>query len=403
MIRPGMVVLVAAVELAGAAARGWSEEAPTNGLESRGVWLDKAQMLEDREQVLARLDRFQDAHLNTIYVAVQIRGAVMYPGSKILPQYEEARKRDPQVLDWLIPAIRERGLRVEAWTEFGFYTYWTPSAAADSSRGPILDQQPKLAAIDRDGKDYLHNEKLGDFYALCPSNPESQEILIRLYLEMLGRYRFDGLNLDRIRYPDGRFCYCAYCREHFRKDTGLDLETTTESTNEAGTLVRWRKEQLTRFMERLSRRVRERFPGVRITSAVVPPAMIDEKGQDWPVWIERGYLDAAMPMLYESDVTDSMQRIRKRLGADALIFTGVDAGQGLAALTKQIEQLRELRTPGVTIWYSGSVDPFLPQLREHLFSTPAASPLYAGRQRDPATALRSPGAENPARQTETDR
>jgi uncharacterized lipoprotein YddW (UPF0748 family) len=402
MIRPGMVVLVAGIELAAVAARSSSDAATTPELESRGVWLDKAQMLEGREDVLARLDRLKNAGLNTIYVAVQIRGAVMYPGSEILPQYDEARKRDPQVLEWLIPAIRERGLRVEAWTEFGFYAYWTPDAAADPSRGAILDRQPELAAIDRDGKDHLHNEKLGDFYALCPSNPESQEILLRLYLEMLGRYRFDGLNLDRIRYPDERFCYCAYCRERFRKDTGLDLRTAAETPDGASAIEEWRKAQLTRFMEHLSRRVRQRFPDVRITSAVVPPGMINEKGQDWPAWIERGYLDAAMPMLYEPDITDSVQWIRRRLGPDALIFVGLDAGQGLPRLTKQIEQLRTLGAPGVTIWYSGTIDPLLPELGAHLFSTPAVSPLYAGPRRGPATGSRSSGAANATRATETD-
>lgn len=351
-------------------------QGPAPMRESRGVWLDKAQLLEGREALLARLDRLKAAGFNTVYVAVQIRGAVIYPNSGILPQYEEARREAPDLLDWLIPAIHQRGMHAEAWTEFGFYTYWTPDAAADKSRGPILDRHPELAARTRDGQERIHHDKWGDFYSLCPSNPESQAVLTDLYLEMLDRYPFDGLNLDRIRYPDDRFCYCPYCTEHFRKDTSLDLHKLPATRPAHDPFVRWRKEQLTAFMKRFSSRVRERFPKARITAAVVPPGMIDEKGQDWPTWLTRGYLDAAMPMLYEADITESIRGIRSRLGDRAAIFVGLDAGQGVERLRKQIVQLREQRAAGLTIWYSGTVDPLLPDLQGDVFAVPAVSPLY---------------------------
>ncbi|MCP4246733.1 MAG: family 10 glycosylhydrolase [bacterium] len=379
MFHPTLCFLVAGICLSGT--RALVAQAPSADLvcESRGVWLDKAQMLEGRDELLARLDRLRGAGFNTIYVAMQVRGAVMYPGSQILPQYTEARHKDPHVVDWLIPAIRARGLQVEAWTEFGFYSYWTPDAEMDRSRGAILDRWPQLTAIDRDGKQYLHNEKFGDFYSLCPSHPRSQEILVNLYLEMLDRYDFDGLHLDRIRYPDGRFCYCDHCRGAFGKDAGLGLTVFPATSEQHNAFVRWRKDQLTRFMAGLSQEIRRRFADLRITSAVVPPNMIDEKGQDWPTWIERGYLDAAVPMLYATNITESMQRIRRRLAADTMLFVGLDAGQGISTLTRQIAELRGLGAVGLTIWYSGTIDALLPDLRSGLFATPAVSPLYSSR------------------------
>jgi uncharacterized lipoprotein YddW (UPF0748 family) len=373
----GSQAAVVIVVIAGAAVS-TAARAQTAGplRESRGVWLDKAQLVEGREALLARLDRLKAAGFNTVYVAVQVRGAVIYPNSRVLPQYEEARRKAPDLLDWLIPAIHQRAMHAEAWTEFGFYTFWTPDAAADRSRGPILDRRPELAARTRDGQDRIHHDKWGDFYSLCPSNPESQAVLADLYVETLDRYPFDGLSLDRIRYPDDRFCYCAYCTEQFRKDTGLELLRLPATRPADDPFVRWRKEQLTAFMKRFSSRFRERFPKARLTSAVVPPGLIDEKGQDWPTWVERGYLDAAMPMLYEADITQSIRWIRLRLGDKTAIFVGLDAAQGFQTLREQVAQLRALQAVGVTIWYSATVDPLLPDLRRDVFAVPAVSPLY---------------------------
>ena len=103
--------------------------------------------------------------------------------------------------------------------------------------------------------------------------------------------------------------------------------------------------------------------------------MIDEKGQDWPVWVERGYLDAAMPMLYAEDIRESVQVIRDRVGPRADIFYGLDAGRGMEVLGPQIDELRAAGARGLTIWYAKSVDPLLPELKMK-FDRPAASPLY---------------------------
>lgn len=349
-------------------------------LESRGVWLEKAEMIEGKEALAARLDRLQEAGFNSVYVAMQVRGCVMYPGSAVLPLWEGAATAESDLISWLVEEIHRRGMKAEAWTEFGFYTYHTPDATKDPSRGAVLAMNPGLVARDSEGKNYLHNEQWGDFYSLCPSNPKSQEVLSNLYLEMMERFGFDGLNLDRIRYPTDDFCYCSYCREHFERDTGIQLSKFAANSAEQKAFEQWRKDNLTSFMACLSRKLRSRIPGVRITSAVVPPETIDEKGQDWLTWIRKGYLDAAMPMLYSHDIRESVAMIKDRVGEKARIFYGLDAGQGIDVLNAQIDYLRRSGAHGVTIWYSKSVDPLLPELKEQ-FATAALSPLYAERRR----------------------
>jgi uncharacterized lipoprotein YddW (UPF0748 family) len=115
--------------------------------------------------------------------------------------------------------------------------------AATTTMGPLLDANPKLAAIDAKGNRYLHNKSLGDYYILCPSNPRSHEILAKLMTEAVTKYPADGLQLDRIRYPSADFCYCDYCREHFQRDTGQVLSNVIPKTDLAKQFLQWKRQQ----------------------------------------------------------------------------------------------------------------------------------------------------------------
>lgn len=344
--------------------------------EVRGVWLDKAELFEPPAQLHARLDRLAAAGFNTLYVATQVRGTVAYPDSAILPQYAPAKDFPADYLTQVIQAAHERGLRVEAWTEFGFYAYWTRDASTDASRGAVLDRHPELAALDTNGSALIHNPAYGDFYALCPANPAAQQVLIELYRETMTGYPFDGLHLDRVRFPEASFCHCAHCREHFQRDTGLELAAASAADAPLADRQRldaWRKQQTGAFVERMARVMRAEFPGRTLTSAVVPPSMIDGKGQDWPVWVERGWVDGVAVMLYAAHIDEPLAWIHRRLPTGAPVYIGVDAAGGSERLQRQITQARSGGFPGVAVWYSASVDPLLKALSESVFAPNAAA------------------------------
>lgn len=338
--------------------------------EPRGVWLDKGQLVEGRDRLARRFDRLKAAGFNVVYVAVQVRGTVTYPGSAILPQYEPIRAADPEVVAWAIDALHERGMRAEAWAEFGFYAYWTKDASTDASRGVILDREPELAAVDRNGKTLIHNPEYGDFYALCPANPRAQDVLIDLYAEVLERLPFDGLHLDRIRFPDDGFCFCAHCRQRFEQETHAPLTTVDETAEQRGRRDTWRKQQTGRFVERLSGALRQRFPRRSLSAAVVPPYMMDEKGQDWPAWLERGWVDSVAVMLYGEQIDEGLEAVHKRLPDTSAVYIGLDAGLGASRLSTQVEAVRTHRYGGVVIWYAAPLDPLLEELQKTVFSSP---------------------------------
>lgn len=345
--------------------------------ESRGVWLARPNLLESKQEILARLDRLQAAGFNTVYVLTQARGYAIYPGSAILPQDPEFAVKHPDLLGWLVPAIKERGMRVEAWPEYGFMAFWKSADSTDPSRGPILDRYPNLVAVDHDGKDHDLNKQWGKFYWMCPSNPVSHEILLSLYSEMLDRYPFDGLNLDRVRYTNEKFCHCeGYCKLRFRESNGYELGKFAKGSKKHEQFVQWRKARLTQFVRQLSERLRSEHPHIQITSAVASPDAIDEKSQDWPAWMNSGYLDAVMPMLYDANPQRHVQWIRSALKPGSMVFYGIATDGGYDAFSERARNLRSLNG-GLTVWHAGTVDEYLPQVGSQLFKDRVESPLNA--------------------------
>src|SRR5207245_5384748 len=83
----------------------------------------------------------------------------------------------------------------------------------------------------------------GDFYSLCAANPKSHEILGQLMVEIVTKYPVDGLHLDRIRFPEADFCFCDYCREHFKADTGVELKVLANGSDEHRKWMEWRRQQ----------------------------------------------------------------------------------------------------------------------------------------------------------------
>jgi len=349
-----------------------SESAPVS--EERGLWLNRSELFAPREDLLNFLDELKEAHFTTLYINTYFRGSVIYPDSRYLPRFSGVS--EPDVLEWLLPEIKKRGMLSLAWLEYGFYAFHTPDATKTEDKGVFLNKHPELAAVASDGTPYLHNDKWGDFYSLCPANPESHKLLGDLFVEILERYPFDGINLDRIRFPNENFCFCPYCKKHFREDTGIELQVFEKETKEYSEFIRWRKKQLDLFMETYVPKFRKARPGVVITLASLPPEMMESHGQGWDNWMEKGLIDAAMPMLYgEANFENRIQKI-KQFPHWERIFCGLDAhGLPPEKVLEQIRYLRENGAKGCAIWYSGQIGDDLPGLKAGPFSNPANSPL----------------------------
>jgi len=95
-------------------------------------------------------------------------------------------------------------------------------ARIDSNRvhNKFYMEHPNWTAVDKNGEPY----KAGDLYIQCINSPYYYEYLPEVLKEIIETYDCDGITdnswsgLDR-----NHICYCQYCREKFKKETGLDL------------------------------------------------------------------------------------------------------------------------------------------------------------------------------------
>jgi uncharacterized lipoprotein YddW (UPF0748 family) len=304
---------------------------------------------EKQDTVLALLSA---NGFNTVCVQTQYREAVQYPGSEYLYQsYIEDINRF--AIDTMVGNIRDKNLRAEAWPEYGFYASYDKETT--ESFGRFLIRHPELAAIDKGGRDYFFNPKYGYYKSLCPANPESHKLLIGLYCEMLEKFPFDGLNLDRIRFPNADFCYCGYCKKQFAADTGTSLTVFAEGSGEWKTWMKWRQDRVQEFVHALSSTVRTRFPGRTITACVVMPEEIEAKGQNWPEWLRLGYVDAVVPLLYSApSVASGMAAIQSAVPDQSRVIYGLQPYEGVG---EEICKMRQAGGRGYAVWHIGTLTP----------------------------------------------
>jgi len=353
-------------------------EAVSYTVAERGVWLNRSELFAPREELLKLLDDLKAANITSVYINTYFRGCVVYPDSEFLPIFAEAS--EPDVLSWLIPEIHRRGMRAESWVEYGFYAFHTPDASKTEKRGVFLEKHPELTAVDSSGRDHIHNTQWGDFFSLCPANPKSHELLGNLFVEGIKRYPFDGINLDRMRFPNENFCYCEYCKTQFQKDTGIPLKPYPADSPEYKTFISWRESQLDTFIKTWAPRFRDARPGLKVTMAALPPDMMESHGQNWDHWLEQGWVDAAMPMLYGEKGFEDRIRILSKFPRWDRIYPGVDAhGLSPEVIQRQIRFLNKEGAQGCVLWYSGQIADDLPGLAAGPFSQPARSPLSSGK------------------------
>ncbi len=93
---------------------------------------------------------------------------------------------------------------------------------------PVFSEWDDLAAYDplrdRQGQDYLAPLGLTGFHFRCPESGFNRDAFYQESLRCLAQAPFDGVFLDRIRYPSFQFglpgilsCFCPACRERYRE------------------------------------------------------------------------------------------------------------------------------------------------------------------------------------------
>ncbi len=198
----------------------------------------------------------------------------------------------------------------------------------------------------------------------CRSRREVTDHAVARAIEVARNYPVDYIFYDGIRWPSGgggmRYCVCDYCREHFQKDTGIQVENWPDDvlSKHIDAFNDWRATHVTRIVRETREQVDKINPDVKIGVYTRTKGAASAEGQYWWEWGD--YVDYVMPMIYTHDLETVKGRFMKVRG---LLPEGKRArlvpclnpvgqysiGDPLAGL-RQISLQRELAPAGIMYW-----------------------------------------------------
>lgn len=274
----------------------------------KGIWLtDIASEALDTDKGMDEVIwRCKQAGIDQIYVVVWNRGYTLYPSPLMEKTFGKAvapRFKDRDILACLIEKAHASGLKVHAWFEFGFSCSYQ-----EEDGGHLLSQKPHWAALDREGRLASKN----GFQWMNAFHPEVQDFLIQLILEVVERYPVDGIQGDdRLPANPSLAGYDPYTVALY-KESHQGAEPPADYKDPEW--IQWRADILNNFMGRLHAAVQKASPSTEITMAPSPyPWSKEEYLQDWPVWVQNGWVDRIIPQIYRYDLDRYQATLKENL------------------------------------------------------------------------------------------
>lgn len=265
----------------------------------RGVWLTNvaSEALYSNENVVEAVAKIDSLGFNTIFMVTWNKAMTMYrsnimknvTGHEIDPALDpDNAGRDP--LQEVIDEAHKRDIKVFAWFEFGF------AASYKHDGGVLIKKKPKWASLDVNG-DLV--EKNG-FEWMNALNPEVQDFMLSLVLEVARNYVVDGIQGDdRLPAMPTEGGYNPEVIEAYKKD---HFGQAPPDYHKDFRWIHWRADQLNKFMKQLYQEVKAVDSSLVVSmSPSVYPWSKEQYLQDWPTWVNFGYVDMIVPQVYRKD------------------------------------------------------------------------------------------------------
>lgn len=262
----------------------------------KGVWVTNvaSDALHSREKIKETVAICKNSGITDIYMVVWNRGRTLYP-SVIMQEIfnasimERFTGRDP--LQEMIEEGHKENIRVHAWFEFGF------ASSFGENGGEILKRFPDWKAIDNKGQLVSKN----GFEWMNALNPEAQKFIKSLVLEVVSKYKVDGIQGDdRLPAMPSTGGYDEYTLGLYKAEHNGQLPP--DNFKDAQWLT-WRANKLTDFLGQLYREVKQINPNMIVSMAPsIHPWAKEEYLQDWPTWLDKGYCDYVIPQVYRKTI-----------------------------------------------------------------------------------------------------
>lgn len=283
----------------------------------RGLWVDAfGPGIKTPEQVTQLVKDAQAMKVNVLFAQVG-RRFDCYCNRSSMP-----RTDDPDVpagfdpLDDLLTKAHAAGIQVSAWIiTTSMWNSATPPKSPDhafNKHGPSATGEGMWLTIKDNGKNKSGNDWVAD-----AGNPAAAEYIKDMYLSVVKNYPVDGVQFDRVRYPDDNpvgqstWGYNPTALARYRAETGAT--GMPASTDRA--FSDWRRQQVTNLVRRTYLEVKKVRPEVWVNAATITYGQgpgnnyadylksrpYTEVMQDWAGWLRLGFLDISVMMNYKRD------------------------------------------------------------------------------------------------------
>jgi uncharacterized lipoprotein YddW (UPF0748 family) len=262
--------------------------------------VDSDVMFSDHK-IAEAMDYLADIGINTILVVVWNSNSAdgdytLYP-SPVMEKYFGKRihpsfvNRDP--LQRIIIEAHRNGMEVLPWFEMGFSTSYSQNG------GHIIKKYPHWALKDVNGKLVVKN----GFDWMSAVNPEVQEFMRALAIEVIDQYDVDGIEYsDRIPAMPVEGGYDSVTVSVYRQEHN-GTPPPAEINN--AEWMRWRADKLSDFFKQVRDSIKSRNKNLIVSSSPsIYPWSFQEYLQDSKTWVLDGIADNVIPQLYRYNYAD---------------------------------------------------------------------------------------------------
>ncbi len=336
----------------------------------RGLWVDAfGAGFKSQAEVDALFSYAKTMKLNALFVQVG-RRMDCFCNRASVPRSSDpklAKNFDPLLA--IIKKAKPLGIQIHA---------WIITTAAFNTSEPYFSSNHVMASHGRTSTDpwvtfnTAGSSRAGKDEILDVGHPAAAEYIVQYYLSILENYDIDGIQFDRVRYPDSNdnlfrpvWGYNPTALNRFRLETRRS--DTPEPTDPQWT--DWRREQISNLVRRIYLEAKIRKPKLWVSAATITyraaPRNLEEFKrtrtysevlQDWAGWTQSGILDLNIPMNYKREYDPIQQKEFDGWNAfaaatkeNALVATG--AGIFVNSLSDSRKQYtRATATVGISGW-----------------------------------------------------
>ncbi|MEB3342291.1 glycoside hydrolase family 10 protein [Okeania sp.] len=355
----------------------------TTEKEVRGVWITNvsSSVLFTPWAINRALRQLSQLNFNTVYPVTWNRGNTFYPSKvakKVTGKSQDSTlalfRLGRDVLKEIFKQSHRQGLRVIPWFEYGFmapvnsvlvkrHPHWVTTSIDKNSNfsESIFELELKDLLPESDEKSLLNQLQQSlsiNNVWLNPINPQVQNFILELILEVVQKYDVDGIQVDDRFGMPVQFGYDPvtvqlYRQQHQGKNPPEDF-TNPE-------WMQWRANQITAFLERLYKSIKAVKPNCIVSVSSNPyDFSYNLYLQDWQTWIERGFVDEFILQVYRDGLSSFVEELeqppvkntRNKIPFSIGILAGtLKTTMRIEKIQEQVQAVRDRNFAGVSFFY----------------------------------------------------